>query len=361
MVEPEILINKLNLYGVRGAALNWIQSFLVGRKQVIQITSSNKTKITSKIKTLEYGIGQGTKMGPILFLLYINDMPMSMLTQFCLPIVYADDSNFKITAKNNEILKTNVIQTIIKSKSWLDKNGLKLNVNKTEILQFQTAWNKNPKINNIESQDSVLNLNNIAKFLGVYIDDQLRFVDHVNYVCKKLSSVIFALSELRHESDLNCLLTLYYANFHCNLKYGIVCWGNSIDSHRAFLLQKRAIRSMLFKKRTDSCKLLFKSLGVLPFPCIYIYECALYVKNHEHRFREHDTNHNHNTRHRKVNLATKYSRLEGYRNGPFQSCLRIYNKLPLEIKNIVFAKHFAVEVKKFLLKSCYYSVKEFLK
>jgi hypothetical protein len=75
--------------------------------------------------------------------------------------------SFKITAENNEILKTNVIQTIIKSKSWLDKNGLKLNVNKTEILQFQTAWNKNPKINNIESKDSVLNLNNTAKFLGV--------------------------------------------------------------------------------------------------------------------------------------------------------------------------------------------------
>jgi hypothetical protein len=69
-------------------------------------------------------------------------------------------------------------------------------------------------------------------------------------------------------------------------------------------------------------------------------------KNHEHRFCEHVTNHNHNTRHRAVNVATKYSRLERYRNGPLQSCLRFYNKLPLEIKNIDFTKHFAPEVKK---------------
>jgi hypothetical protein len=105
---------------------------------------------------------------------------------------------------------------------------------------------------------------------------------------QKLSSVIFALGELRHETEINCLLTLYYANFYSILKSGIICWGNSIDSHRVFVLQKRAVRTMLFVKMYKSFKPMYQHLGILPFPCIYIYECALFVKRHESRFREHE-------------------------------------------------------------------------
>jgi hypothetical protein len=248
----------------------------------------------------------------------------------------------------------------VNAKDWLDNNGLKLNLNKTELLQFQTVWNKNPKITNLDLNDSNITPNNTVKFLGIMIDDELRFVKHVDYVCKKLSSVIFALGELRYESDFNCLLTLYHANFHCNLKYGVICWGNSIDSHRVFLLQKWALRKMFFKNRRYSCKNLFQQLGILPFPCVYIYECIMFVKKNESRFREHEINHGHNTRHHKMNIAPKYSRLEIYRNGPFQSCLRLYNKLPVELKSISPLTIFSQNVKRFLLQHCFYSVQSYI-
>jgi hypothetical protein len=117
MVEPDILLKKLYLYGVRGTALNWIESFILNRKRAVQIKNNSKA-LKSDIKTLKYGIGQGTKMGPILFLLY--GMPLSVLTKYCLLIVYADDSNYKVTAKDNVELNNN-ISTVI---HWLDqKNG----------------------------------------------------------------------------------------------------------------------------------------------------------------------------------------------------------------------------------------------
>jgi hypothetical protein len=125
------------------------------------------------------------------------------------------------------------------------------------------------------------------------------------------------------------------------------------------VLQKRALRTMLFMKKTDSCKDIFKNLGILPFPCIFIYECAMFLKNHEAKFREHETDHSHNTRNRTVNVPPKYSRLEKYRNGPFMSCIRVYNKLLLEIKCITSISLFAVELKKLLLESCFYSLQEY--
>jgi hypothetical protein len=202
-------------------------------------------------------------------------------------------------------------------------------------------------------------VSSVAKFLGVYIDDELRFTIHIDYICKKVSSVIFALSELRHESDFKCLLTLYYSNFHSYLKYGIVCWGNSLDSYRLFILQKKALRTMFFMNKRDSCQTLFQNLGILTLPCMYIYECALYVKKNESRFREHEINHEHNTRHKYVNIAPKYTRLELYRKGPFMSCLRIFNNLPLHIKNINCINLFSKNVKSLLLKHCFYDVDEF--
>jgi hypothetical protein len=239
MVDPKILLNKLYLYGIRGTPLNWIRSFLVGRTQKVHLLNSNDNMdYFSQIKELKYGIGQGTKLCPILFHICINDMPASVLTPFCLPIVYADDSNYNITAKENVSLKQNTINTFSKAKSWLDNNEFVLNVNKTEILQFQNIRNKNEIIGSIDINDTTITLNKTVKFLGVFIDDELRFNDHVSHICKKLASVNFALGELRHESEINCLFSLYYANFHSILKYGIICWGNSIDTHRVFCTPK---------------------------------------------------------------------------------------------------------------------------
>jgi hypothetical protein len=362
MVDPETLLHKLYMYGIRGPALNWLRSFLIGRKQKVNIsvnTNGKQVNYYSKTEELKYGIGQGTKLGPILFLLYINDLPLAILSECCSPVVYADDSVCKVTAKDTTTLEQKVQVIFSKAKSWLDDNELVLNVNKTEIIQFQNIRSKDEKIDCINIENVNISLTNTVKFLGVFIDDELRFNHHVSFICKKLSSVIFALGELRHETEINCLLTLYFANFHSILKYGIVCWGNSIDSNRVFLLQKRAIRTMLFKKRTDSCKSLFQLLGILPFPCVYIYECALFVKRHESRFREHEVNHKYITRNRDLNIAPKYCKLEMYRKGPFMSCVRIYNHLSMELKSTRSLKLFSKKLKDFLLNKCFYNLNEF--
>jgi hypothetical protein len=125
-----------------------------------------------------------------------------------------------------------------KVKTNFDENGLKLNVNKTEIIQFQNIRNKNERLKLILHENDNITLNCKTKFVGLIIDENLRWVDHVDYICKKLSSIIFAINELKHESEIECLITtgMYFANFHCHIKYGILCWGNSIDAKRVFKL-----------------------------------------------------------------------------------------------------------------------------
>lgn len=173
------------------------------------------------------------------FLLYINDLPLHV-NDTVHPVGYADDSNFKVIGPNNNVLRNNIKILISEVKNYFNQNGLKLNVDKTGILQFQNLRNKNLKLDNIQYDSVSVNLSNSTKFLCIIIDDNLRWCDHIEYISKKLASTIFAIRELKHESQIDCLLAMYHANFYYHIKYGITCWGNSIDEIRVFRLQKKS-------------------------------------------------------------------------------------------------------------------------
>ena len=129
MVEHTILIKKLEHYGIRGIALEWLKSYLGNREQFVTINGKNSTK-----KPLMFGVPQGSILGPLLFIIYINDIPLiSKLAKF---IMYADDANIIISGKNIDEINEKLVNLSTGLLNWVDTNGLALNLKKTNYMIF---------------------------------------------------------------------------------------------------------------------------------------------------------------------------------------------------------------------------------
>ena len=161
MIEHQVLLRKLENYGVRGIALDWFKSYLSGRRQYVSVNGAN-----SSVKPIKYGVPQGSILGPLLFVIYINDLPnISNLAKF---ILYADDANILLTGKDTEeILEKfdSIANSILK---WVNSNGLALNLKKTKYMIFsrqQVCINREIKIGGVK-----IDREKDARFLGVIVD-----------------------------------------------------------------------------------------------------------------------------------------------------------------------------------------------
>jgi exonuclease III len=361
-VDHAMLLHKLNKYGIRSNCFEFIKSYLLDRSQTVVMKTINKnnTEIICKSKSVnvKFGVPQGSILGPVLFLLYINDLPNYCTIINTKPTVYADDSNAQVSADNNEILKEKITNTVPQIEKWFTLNGLLMNRSKTELMSFNPIQCKNVLTGNLEIEDDSFEFKEYTKFLGIYIDQNLRWTVHTDYLRKKLPSIIFAINELRNTVDLPTLKVLYYSNFHSFLTYGIIFWGNSIDFNHIFILQKKALRTMLKLHYLTSCKKYFVEQGILSAPCIYIFQCVTYVKkNYENFYRE--PNHIYPTRKRNL-LRPPTSRLQLVENGPSCQCMILYNNLPEYLTAITCYKNFRKQTRKFLVQKCYYSVNEYI-
>lgn len=173
-IDRQIILRKLHCYGIRGTELKWFESYLTGRKQITKVNN-----VQSNATNIEYGVPQGSILGALLFIIYINDLP-NMLNK-CEIILYADDTLIFAEGQSNQQCYDDLTQDMKKVEIWLGMNKLKLNENKTKILEINTRNNKIFKINNrvIEKVDQI-------KYLGFIIDKELKFKTHIDYICKKV-------------------------------------------------------------------------------------------------------------------------------------------------------------------------------
>ena len=240
-VNHQILLNKLNHYGFRGIINNWFESFLCNRSQTLEIN-----KQLSDAALISNGVPQGSVLGPLLFLLYINDIHTCSNTfNFYL---FADDTNILYANKNLRSLKATVNSELKKLYLWLASNKLTLNTKKNNFVIFhpyQKSVDYLPQLKIFDTDTNQyvsLEMKNYVKYLGILIDKNLSWKIHIDNVATKLSKTVGLIAKLRHFVPQHTLLNIYRALILPYLSYGLIVWGQASKTHltKILLLQKKS-------------------------------------------------------------------------------------------------------------------------
>ncbi|KAK9884837.1 hypothetical protein WA026_009061 [Henosepilachna vigintioctopunctata] len=139
--------------------------------------------------------------------------------------------------------------------------------------------------------DNTISSSQTTKFLGIYVDRNLRWTSHIDVLCKKLSTSFIVISRIKNIVPRNCVMNVYYSLVYSHLNYNILLWGCSTEISRVFITQKRILRLIFNIHQRTSCTPIFINNYIITLPCLYIYRCLLYVKENEYRFPKLNSNH----------------------------------------------------------------------
>ena len=246
-INHDILLSKLSHIGVRGKALEWFRSYLSNRKQFVYLNEHE-----SDFKEITCGVPQGSILGPLLFIIYINDF--HKCTNSFSFICFADDTNLFFSHKNPDVLVNTINAELLKVSEWIKANKLSLNLLKTNYILFSNSLNSLP--NDITFDNTTIEQVTHTKFLGVLVDNKLSWKSHIENICQTISRNIGVIYRLKSYLPKSSLLKLYSSLILPYLNYGLLVWGNGNKAslEKVSLLQNKAIRIICnahFRADTD--------------------------------------------------------------------------------------------------------------
>ena len=224
LVDHDILLYKLNHYGIRGLANSWFRSYLSDRTQQVEING----ELSSNICNIIFGTPQGSILAPLLFLIFINDLPNCL--EHGVPLLFADDTNILISHTNCHELITKGNQELVNIQNYLGANKLFLNAGKTQAMFIRTNNTTIPtNLENLKIYDENVEIVNNLKFLGVIINEKLSWKSHMLFIKSKLRRNTAVCAKIKNYLNKDAFLNLYHSMIECHTRYGITSWcfGNS--------------------------------------------------------------------------------------------------------------------------------------
>jgi hypothetical protein len=269
-VSHKLLLDKLLGMGVRGNFFEIVKSFLSNRKQYVVVDGQK-----SEALAIDFGIGQGTILGPLIFTIFINDLmslELHSTSQF-----FADDGAFILSAPTHQILHQLMIQDMESINHWLIENKLSLNVNKTKfMLFFQSANLFDPVFDEIKFSNGIINRVDNFEYLGLVVDTELSFESHVSKVIKKIKPYVSILGRLKYYLPVSCLKMIYFAYIHSRIRYLLPAYGSCSRTHLEALelLHKKSLKHV-FKLPYDHPTVDVYRKGIADLPTMIEHEMVL--------------------------------------------------------------------------------------
>ena len=281
-VSHDILLSKLQKMGINDLALDWFTDYLSNRYQYTDVGGFKSSE-----KIIDISVLQGSILGPILFLCFINDLHLSTNL---LTLLFADDTVGIDSDHDLALLIERVNLEIQKLANWFRANKMTVNVSKTKYIIFRpkgtkitvdldnngVMYNSN-ELGSPNDPDRVFKLGRIHndhadknertyKFLGILLDEYLSFDAHCNLLCSKLSRSNFIINRVKNILPSKTLKTLYYSLIHPHILYGLPIYSCTTQKNlnKIFKMQKKAVRAVTKSKYNSPSNPIFVSLGVLP-------------------------------------------------------------------------------------------------
>ena len=350
-IDHTILLSKLHHYGIRGTTLNWMDSYISNR---FQYTSYKNTH--SRLAQTQCGVPQGSILGPLLFILYINDI--CHVSKVANMTLYADDTNIFFESNVSDCsFHTKISFELNKFNDWFAANKLSLNIGKTKYIAFNTSrnfiWDKD-----IVMGGKILNQVYTTKFLGVHIDNKLSWREHIYKVCRKSAGSIGVISRLKYIVPQRILKTLYQTLVVPRISYCSIVWSGTYESNLfpLIVLQKNVIRHISHAAPREHTNPLFKNLNLLKVTDIIHVNLATFtykawnglLPNAFHNFLIRNRElHHHNTRHADNAHCFPFKTTIGrfrLKNRAINTWNSITENIKTKLSSKIFKKHLIKEV-----------------
>ena len=342
-VNRDILLMKLEKYGITGTALDLFRSYLSNRSQAVRVGSE-----TSDFKEINLGLPQGSVLGPILYLIYVNEAPsLSDVFSSCL---YCDDTTLIFEDHNYDSLVEKCNLGLQEFYTWCSTNRLSINVAKTGYMYFSNLTPPET-LSDIVLNGTPLEKFVDTKFLGVTIDEKLKFNSHINDISKKISQNSGILYKLRHYVDISTLRSIYYSFIDCYINYCPLIFGNSFDTHLKPLevAQKKCVRIIAMENRLAHSNPLFSRLKILNVRDIYKLNLGAYMYVNLESFSDMMSSHTYNTRSSNHYIPMRQRLTLTMNQSIKYQAPNNWNTIPDEIKNATSLSSFKRKYKQFLL------------